>query len=47
MSYNGKAVFGLLGDYDVMTDIDEFASYLEDAVSELQPEPRPARVAAE
>jgi WS/DGAT/MGAT family acyltransferase len=38
MSYNGKMVFGLLGDYDAMADIDEFASYLEDAVHELMPD---------
>jgi len=37
MSYNGKVEFGLLGDYDAMTDIDAFASYLEDAVRELMP----------
>jgi WS/DGAT/MGAT family acyltransferase len=36
MSYNGKAVFGLLGDYDAMPDIEQFASYLEDALRELQ-----------
>jgi hypothetical protein len=43
MSYNGKLVFGLLGDYDAMTDIDRFAEYLEDAVRELAPAvPEPA-----
>ena len=28
MSYNGKLDFGLLGDYDAMPDIDEFADHL-------------------
>ena len=36
MSYNGKVEFGLLGDYDAMTDLDDFASYLEDALVELR-----------
>jgi hypothetical protein len=37
MSYNGKMVFGLLGDYDAMHDIEEFASYLGDEVRDLSP----------
>jgi diacylglycerol O-acyltransferase len=40
MSYNGKVEFGLLGDYDAMTDIDEFATYLDDGVAELLPRVR-------
>ncbi|MBA2505621.1 MAG: wax ester/triacylglycerol synthase family O-acyltransferase [Thermoleophilaceae bacterium] len=35
MSYNGNLDFGLLADYDAMPDLDEFASYIEDAVTEL------------
>jgi diacylglycerol O-acyltransferase / wax synthase len=35
MSYNGRLDFGLLGDYDAMPDIDDFALYLEDSLVEL------------
>ena len=35
MSYNGRIDFGLLADYDAFPDLDDFASYLEDAVHEL------------
>ncbi len=35
MSYNGHAVVGLMGDYDAMPDLDVFAGYIEDAISEL------------
>jgi diacylglycerol O-acyltransferase / wax synthase len=36
MSYNGRVEVGLLGDYDAMPDVDDFATYLEDAVAELR-----------
>nr|MBA3300559.1 WSD1 family O-acyltransferase [Thermoleophilaceae bacterium] len=46
MSYNGNLDFGLLADYDAMPDLDEVASYIEDAVTELlevsKPPKRPA-----
>jgi WS/DGAT/MGAT family acyltransferase len=35
MSYNGKLDFGLLGDYDAMPDIAEFAEMLEASLDEL------------
>jgi WS/DGAT/MGAT family acyltransferase len=35
MSYDGKVFFGLLGDYDAMEDIDEFAADLRSALDEL------------
>jgi diacylglycerol O-acyltransferase / wax synthase len=35
MSYDGKLFFGLLGDYDEMADIDDFASDLRAAIAEL------------
>jgi diacylglycerol O-acyltransferase len=35
MSYDGKLFFGLLGDYDEMADIDDFASDLQAAIAEL------------
>jgi WS/DGAT/MGAT family acyltransferase len=35
MSYDGRLFFGLLGDYDAMDDIDEFASDLRAAIAEL------------
>jgi WS/DGAT/MGAT family acyltransferase len=35
MSYDGKLFFGLLGDYDAMADIDDFASDLRAAIAEL------------
>jgi diacylglycerol O-acyltransferase len=35
MSYNGRLDFGLLADYDAMPDLDDFALYLEDSVTEL------------
>jgi diacylglycerol O-acyltransferase / wax synthase len=35
MSYNGKVDFGLLGDYDAMSDIEEFGVMLEDSLAEL------------
>jgi diacylglycerol O-acyltransferase / wax synthase len=35
MSYDGKLFFGLLGDYDAMDDIDDFASDLRSAIAEL------------
>jgi diacylglycerol O-acyltransferase len=35
MSYDGRVYFGLLGDYDAMDDIDDFASDLRAAIAEL------------
>ena len=35
MSYNGGIDFGLLGDYDAMPDLDDFARFLDDARQEL------------
>ncbi len=35
MSYNGKLHFGLLGDYDAMSDLEAFGGDLEDALAEL------------
>jgi WS/DGAT/MGAT family acyltransferase len=35
MSYNGGIDFGLLGDFDAMPDLDEFAGYLDAAREEL------------
>jgi diacylglycerol O-acyltransferase len=35
MSYDGQVNFGLIGDYDGMPDLDEFAHDLEDSVAEL------------
>ena len=35
MSYDGKIFFGLLGDYDAMEDLDEFAADLRSALADL------------
>ena len=35
MSYNGQINFGLLGDYDVMYDLEDVATALEDSIAEL------------
>jgi diacylglycerol O-acyltransferase / wax synthase len=35
MSYDGRIFFGLLGDYDAMADLDDFASDLARAIDEL------------
>jgi diacylglycerol O-acyltransferase len=35
MSYDGKLFFGLLGDYDEMADLDDFATDLRAAIAEL------------
>jgi WS/DGAT/MGAT family acyltransferase len=35
MSYNGRINFGLLGDYDVLHDLDELADDFEDALEDL------------
>jgi diacylglycerol O-acyltransferase / wax synthase len=35
MSYNGGLDFGLLGDFDAMPDLDEFAGFLQDARDDL------------
>ncbi len=40
MSYNGKVDFGLLGDYDALSDLDAFGGYLEDSLAELRGEAR-------
>jgi hypothetical protein len=55
MSYNGKMNFGLVGDYDVMHDIDDLAEDLHEALAELAeaagvdwkaPAPEPAPVSS-
>jgi diacylglycerol O-acyltransferase / wax synthase len=44
MSYNGQVNFGLVGDYDAMTDLDSFALDLEGAIREaLATAPPPRR----
>jgi diacylglycerol O-acyltransferase / wax synthase len=46
MSYNGKVHFGLIGDYEVMADIDSLALDLEASISELSeatPKPKKAK----
>lgn len=35
MSYNGHMNFGLLGDFDALFDLDEFAAAIKDALAEL------------
>jgi diacylglycerol O-acyltransferase / wax synthase len=35
MSYNGGVDIGLMGDYDAMPDLDDFAGYLEDELDTL------------
>ena len=35
ISYNGGIDFGLLGDYDAMPDLTQFAAYLDEARQEL------------
>jgi diacylglycerol O-acyltransferase / wax synthase len=35
MSYNGNVVIGLMGDYDAMADLEAFAGYIQDSLSEL------------
>ncbi|HEY1356774.1 MAG TPA: wax ester/triacylglycerol synthase family O-acyltransferase [Thermoleophilaceae bacterium] len=35
MSYNGKVDIGLMGDYDAMPDLDDFAGYLADELEAL------------
>ena len=35
MSYNGRMNFGLVGDYDVMHDIDDLARDIYDSLAEL------------
>ncbi len=37
MSYDGHVFFGLLGDYDAMSDLDAFAADLSAAIDELAP----------
>lgn len=36
MSYNGGVVFGLLGDYDALPDIDRLAGFLDESIAELR-----------
>jgi WS/DGAT/MGAT family acyltransferase len=44
MSYNGKIHFGLIGDYEVMADIDSLALDLEASISELsEATPKPKK----
>jgi diacylglycerol O-acyltransferase / wax synthase len=35
MSYNGAINFGLIGDYDTMPDLEDFARFLADELAEL------------
>jgi diacylglycerol O-acyltransferase len=35
LSYNGRLAFGLLGDYDAMADLDDFAADLAHAIDDL------------
>ena len=35
MSYDGRLFFGLLGDYDAMSDLDALAADLDNAIREL------------
>jgi hypothetical protein len=35
MSYDGQVNFGLIGDYDGMTDLEDLARDLEDSIDEL------------
>jgi hypothetical protein len=35
MSYNGRMNFGLLGDWDAMPDLDDFADDLQGSLEEL------------
>jgi diacylglycerol O-acyltransferase len=41
MSYNGTVDMGLMGDYDVMADLDEFAEDIRESVEELREVARP------
>jgi hypothetical protein len=48
MSYNGRIQFGLIGDFDAMSDLDSLALDLEAAIEELSaaaPKPKKARKA--
>jgi hypothetical protein len=36
MSYLGKIHFGLVGDWDLMPDLEEFAGHLDEATAELR-----------
>ena len=46
MSYNGNLVFGLLGDYDAMPDLDELAGHFQASLDELKRAAAPKRKAA-
>ena len=46
MSYNGKIDFGLLGDYDAMSDLEDFGQMLEDSLAELLKQARKRSKAA-
>jgi WS/DGAT/MGAT family acyltransferase len=41
MSYNGTVDFGLMGDYDVMEDLDEFGDDIRESLEELRRAARP------
>ncbi|HET8673620.1 MAG TPA: wax ester/triacylglycerol synthase family O-acyltransferase [Thermoleophilaceae bacterium] len=43
MSYNGRLDFGLLADYDAMSDLDDLALFLEDSLVELLEAARTAK----
>ena len=45
MSYNGEVTIGLMGDYDAMADLDEFADDVEESVAELLEIAREGRTA--
>ncbi len=45
MSYNGQVTIGLMGDYDAMADLEEFAGDIEYSVSELLDSSRASRSA--
>ena len=35
MSYNGNVDIGLIGDYDAMSDLDQFGGDIEESIAEL------------
>jgi diacylglycerol O-acyltransferase len=43
MSYNGSVDIGLMGDYDAMSDIEDFGADLEHSVAELLDAAREAK----
>jgi hypothetical protein len=42
MSYNGRVDIGLMGDYDVMEDLDDFGDDIKESLEELR-RARPAK----